>query len=168
LKKFDTFEEDDIKAGYLLELDDGRLCLVNYNNRDLLGACTKDGMFLDICNFDENLYSDWRKVKVNKIYGRTFNGTINTYSTSDRNLLWERNEYEIGDRFIIDHIGVNENIDNCIKHTEYQNVKAAITHIYNYSIDEINEKDVTIYHLCFDGHSIMVKKDYLDKCKRFQ
>lgn len=92
------YKIDDIKAGYLLEMDNGEYYTVNYNNRNILGIGNKNNslreIYCDLMNFDDNLYCDWRKIKINKIYGRTFNGYLDFASPKDRKLLWDRKEYK--------------------------------------------------------------------------
>lgn len=90
-KESNMFKREDIKAGYMLECDNGMIGIVNYNNRDMLGVCFWDNIYLDMMNFDDNLYSKWRDIKINKIYGRTANGFLHKYSKENRELLWNRN-----------------------------------------------------------------------------
>lgn len=145
------FTIDDIKAGYLLEMDNGKYYIVNYNNRNYLGIGSKD-CYCDLMNFDDNLYCEWRNIKINKIYGRTYNGFLDLASPEERNLLWAREEkYKIGDNFIITEISVTETRANssCLKETNYKNVEATITHIYEH-------KGIKVYNLNFDGNTMMV------------
>lgn len=153
------FKIDDIKAGYLLEMDNGKYYIVNYNERNLLGI-GGENTYCDLMNFDDNLYCDWRKIKINKIYGRTFNGHLDLVDPKDRKLLWNRiEEYKVGDKFIIDKILVMQTNGNCIKQTNYKNVEATITNIYNY-------EDFILYDLYFDNNKITIHQSYLDKLQR--
>jgi hypothetical protein len=154
---------DDIKAGYLLEMDDGKYYTVNYNNRDILAIGNKNDSlketYCDLMNFDDNLYCEWRKIKINKIYGRTFNGYLDFASPEDRKLLWDREEYEIGDIFIINKIKVQHIIGDYIKEINYNNVKAVITNIYDYN-------GFKLYHLNFDNNIIIVNRGYMEKLQK--
>ena len=154
------FNINNIKAGYLLEMDDGKYYTVNYNNRNILGIGNKNDSlketYCDLMNFDNNLYCDWRKIKINKIYGRTFNGYLESVSPEGRKLLWNREKYKIGDIFIINEIMVQHTVGNYIKKINYNNVEATITNIYDCG-------KYNLYHLHFDNNGIIVKKEYLKK-----
>lgn len=167
------FTIDDIKAGYLLEMDNGKYYTVNYNNRNYLGIgnginnknyLPENETYCDLMNFDDNLYCDWRKIKINKIYGRISNGFLDLNSPKGRDLLWDRfkdtEEYKVGDKFIINKITVQEiNRNNYIKKIDYENIEARIVNIYN------NQND-KLYVLYFDNNTIFVNKNYFINLKR--
>jgi len=159
------FTTDDIKAGYLLEINDGRCYIVNYNERNILGIGRKidssdNEGYCDLMNFDTNLCNNWRKIKINKIYGRTFNGNLDYASPEGRKLLWSREDYKVGDKFIIDRISVTHvNKNGYRKDIDYKNVESTITNICNYN-------GINKYSLCFDGNLIFVEKEYFDKLQK--
>jgi len=159
------FTTDDIKAGYVLEMDNGRYYIVNYNNRNILGIANKDDSlenegFCDLMNFDKDLYCKWRKIKINKVYDRTFNGCLDDASSRNRKLLWCREDYKVGDKFIINRISVTHvNTNGYRKDIDYKNVESIITNICNYN-------DTNKYSLCFDDNLIFVEKEYFDKLQK--
>lgn len=153
------FRKDDIKAGYLVKLSNGKYCIVNVNERNQNGICVDLNMYCDIFNFDENLYCDWRNVYIDEIYGRVANGFLNDNSPQKRKLLWARDTYRVGDKFVISNISVQSNTGDYVKKTEYKSVKGTITEtetVYGNAM----------YILSFDNHTIIVGKEYLDDCKK--
>ena len=88
------FKVEDIKAGYLLEMEDGDLCTVQYNDRDELAISSEMHWFhLDL--FGKNL--TYASNKIMKIYGRTNNLGLCRREIVDRKLLWERKEMTISE-----------------------------------------------------------------------
>lgn len=69
-----------------------------------------------------------------------------------------KDDYSVGDKFIINSIVFNSN-GRYLKKTEYTNVEAEIKNTYTLDND-------TFYILCFDNNSMYVKKDYIDKLER--
>lgn len=153
------FNKNDIKAGYVVKLSNGEYCTVNVNNRNQNGIRSIHGLYCDIMNFDENLYCEWRDLYIDEIYGRTANGFLNNDSPKERKLLWSRDAYRVGDKFVIPHISVQSNVGDCIKKTEYENVEGTIT-------ETENVYGNAMYILSFDNHTIIVGKEYLDDCKK--
>jgi hypothetical protein len=76
-----------------------------------------------------------------------------------------KDKYSVGDKFIIKGIKVTKSELSCLKETNYINVEATISNLYN-SIEEC--KSIKYYTLSFDGNSIIVQEDYLNKLKRIQ
>ena len=81
------FRVEDIKAGYLLEMEDGDLCTVQYGKEDKLGISSEKNWWYVDC-FDENL--TFKDSEIMKIYGRTDNFGLCRRETTGRKLLWKR------------------------------------------------------------------------------
>jgi hypothetical protein len=69
-----------------------------------------------------------------------------------------KEKYTIGEKFIIPSIAVMINKQNYGKETIYTNVEAAI-------INSCNLNKTTQYMLSFDGNTIVVNEEYLNKLK---
>jgi len=76
-----------------------------------------------------------------------------------------KDKYSVGDKFIIGSISVVKSESTYIKETNYTNVEATISSIYNTNTFYTDGKE-KYYTLCFDENSIIVKECYLDKLKR--
>lgn len=70
-----------------------------------------------------------------------------------------KDDYLVGDKFIIPYIEILNNSNNYSKEIKYTNVEAEIKNTYTLDND-------TFYILCFDNNSMYVKKDYIDKLER--
>ena len=86
------FKLSDIKAGYLLVVEDGNKrynMTVVPNENDALGCCClEEGQWFPLGCFDKNL--KYFGVEVMSVYGRTFNAGLLSNQTSGRKLLWTR------------------------------------------------------------------------------
>ena len=71
-----------------------------------------------------------------------------------------KDKYDVGDSFIIPYIKVLDNIDCDSKEITYKNVKAIISSACTSNIT------IQYYTLSFDGHTLVVTNDYIDKLER--
>lgn len=82
------FKKEDVKAGYLLEFQNGLLAIVTYNCEDKLcySSDKKWGYVEDLTN---ELYQFKDGPRVVAIYDRTYNACAYALSKQGRNLLWK-------------------------------------------------------------------------------
>ena len=86
------FKLSDIKAGYLLVVEDGGKhynMTVVPNKNDALGCCCPaESQWFPLGCFNENL--EYLGARIMSVYGRTFNAGLLSNQTSGRTLLWKR------------------------------------------------------------------------------
>ena len=100
-----NFTKEDIKAGYIVKMRDGSLNMVTLDSRDELLMVDKDGGWMLLKYYDDNLrctgsvntpftYID-PNVDIIEVYGgcRIFHHALNL-DVSYRELLWKRKEEE--------------------------------------------------------------------------
>lgn len=95
-----TFSRDDIKAGYLLEVEDGRdgttfyMTVVPSARVDaVLGCCCPDKHWWPLSCFDEDTLvyrGPAFTATILRVYGRTNNRLLLANTPANRKLLWER------------------------------------------------------------------------------
>ena len=94
------FNRDDIKAGYLLEVKDGRDGSTFYMTvlpsiRDPLGCCCPDAHWWPLSFFskDKLIYTGCVfTATIMRVYGLTYNGGLLDNTPENRDLLWMRQE----------------------------------------------------------------------------
>lgn len=85
------FKKEDIKAGYLLEFQNGKLAIVTYNDRDEL-CYSSENKWGNIEDLTGELKQFEDGPRVVAIYGRTYNACAYALKKQGRMLLWKCEE----------------------------------------------------------------------------
>ena len=90
-----TFTLDDLKAGYLVELRDGKLRMVMESTEGKVLIEEYNGFYLELKDYSDNFKDKDgdSRYDIMKVYGfAQYNSRTLDFTTEDRELLWERKE----------------------------------------------------------------------------
>lgn len=98
-----------LKAGYLVQLENGELCMVTYgegdNINDRLCISGEDTWFPTNCLNDNLQYGE---TIITKVYGRSYNSGAHKLNIDGRELLWDKSDLkEMTKEQIEEELGYN-------------------------------------------------------------